>query len=56
MLENELHLIVLARLMSKKEVKLMKAFIRRVGDARKGLDDYMEKIQRKYIEEVSKAI
>lgn len=56
MLENELQLIELARLMNKREVKMMKGKIRSVDNARKELDKFMTGIQSKYIEKINKVV
>ena len=56
MLENELQLIELARLMNKREVKMMKGHIRSVDNSRKVLGDFMAKIQVKYAEKLNKVV
>lgn len=56
MLENELQLIELARLMNKREVKLMKGHIRTVNTARKSLNFFMEQTQTKYADKLNKVV
>ena len=56
MLENELQLIELARLMNKREVKLMKGHIRSVDNSRQELNKFMAKVQAKYADKVNKVI
>ena len=56
LLENELQLIEISRLMNKREVKMMKGKIRSVANARKELNDFMTKIQTKYQEKLNKVV
>ena len=53
-LENELQLVELARLMSKREVKLMKGHIRSVANSRRELNSFMNKMQTKHAEQLNK--
>ena len=56
MLENELQLITIARLMNKREVKLMKGHIRSVDTSRRELNTFMTKIQTKYADKMNKVV
>ena len=49
-----IQLIELHRLLSKKETKLLKGHVRTVTNSRKELNEFMEKMEAKYLDQILK--